>query len=67
MDALDPKNKNNRLLNQRLSCPLLDPKEIKIKATADHLNNKFQLPIEQRQKMIDTKEALSNDLYKTLS
>lgn len=54
--------------NHRISAPSLDPKEIKLKVSADHLKNKFAvINMNKRNKMFNIKEVMGNELYKTLS
>lgn len=68
VNNLDEQQKKAIELNRKLSAPSIDPKEIKLKLSADHLNlNCAGLKFEERNKMIDTSKLMNDNLYKSTS
>lgn len=54
--------------NRKITAPSLDPQEIKMKVTEDHVKPKFSImQMERAQKMFDPRDIIFADLYKTAS
>lgn len=68
VNNLEENQKKANDWNNKIIAPSLDPKEIKLKVSADHLMPHIKkCKLDGKEKMIDTRELMNSELYKTSS